>query len=391
MNGKRNPEGIRPRHSRSCTVADSGRCTCSPSWEASVYSARDGKKIRQTFSTLAAARMWRADASASVRKRTLRAPSAITVREAWEAWLSGARQGTVRTRSGDTFKPSALRGYEAAMTGRVLPLFGSARLSSITHLDLQDFADRLVADRLEPSTVRNVLMPVRAIYRRAVKRGDVAVNPTTGLELPAVRGRRDRIASPKEAASLLAALPDEDRAVWAMAMYAGLRRGELMAITWENIDLDTGVIRVERAFDPKAGEYVAPKSRAGRRTVPIVTLLREHLIRHRLRTGRSAGLVFGATSESTLDYWAAARRARRIWITADLVPIGMHECRHTFASIAIAAGMNAKALSTFLGHASVAITLDRYGHLMPGAEEAAAELLDAYLADPSPNLTVVRI
>ena len=73
-------------------------------------------------------------------------------------------------------------------------------------------------------------MPLRAIFRRAVSRGEVAVNPTTGLELPAVRGRRDRIASPEEAAALLAALPEEERPLWATALYAGLRRGELMAL-----------------------------------------------------------------------------------------------------------------------------------------------------------------
>ena len=73
---------------------------------------------------------------------------------------------------------------------------------------MQDLADRLLAQGLDASTIRNALMPLRAIYRRAVARGEVAVNPTSGLELPAVRGRRDRIASPEEAAALLAALPD---------------------------------------------------------------------------------------------------------------------------------------------------------------------------------------
>jgi integrase len=64
---------------------------------------------------------------------------------------------------------------------------------------------------------------------------------------------------------------------------------------------------------------------------------------------------------------------------AELQPITLHECRHTFASLMIAAGVNAKALSSYLGHASITITLDRYGHLMPGSENEAAGLLDAYL------------
>ena len=76
---------------------------------------------------------------------------------------------------------------------------------------------------------------------------------------------------------------------------------------------------------------------------------------------------------------AISQRANRAWKDARLNPITLHECRHTFASLMIAAGVNAKALSTFMGHANISITLDRYGHLMPGAEDEAAALMDAYL------------
>ena len=125
-------------------------------------------------------------------------------------------------------------------------------------------------------------MPLRAIFRRAVARGDVAVNPTTGLELPAVRGRRDRIVSPEQAAKLLEALPERDRAMWATALYGGLRRGELQALRWEDVDLAKGVIKVERAWDVREGQ-IEPKSRAGRRTVPIPVVLRDYLVEHRQR------------------------------------------------------------------------------------------------------------
>jgi Phage integrase family len=73
------------------------------------------------------------------------------------------------------------------------------------------------------------------------------------------------------------------------------------------------------------------------------------------------------------------RRADKAWAEAGLERITPHECRHTFASLMIAAGANAKALSTFMGHAKIGITLDRYGHLMPGSEAEAAGLLDIYL------------
>lgn len=184
----------------------------------------------------------------------------------------------------------------------------------------------------------------------------------------------------EEADALLAALPVEDRAVWATAFLAGLRRGELLALRREDVDLPGGVLRVERGYDDKARVFVGPKSRAGRRTVPIAGVLREFLIAQRLRSGRAEGLVFGASGSEPFDYWAAWRRAGRAWKAAKLAAVGLHEARHTFASLMIAAGVNAKALSTYMGHSSVTITYDRYGHLMPGNEEEAAGLLDAYLA-----------
>ena len=201
------------------------------------------------------------------------------------------------------------------------------------------------------------------------------------------------MATPEEAARLIAALLEDDRAVWATATYAGLRIGELAALRWEDIDLAGGTIRVERAWDHKARQFVEAKSRAGRRRVPIAAVLRDHLLEHKLRTGRSNGLVFGADRETPFSYSGLRARAARAWRretarlkeidpnAEGLEPIAPHECRHTFASLMIAAGVNAKALSTYLGHANISITLDRYGHLMPGNEDKAASLLDAFLAN----------
>jgi integrase len=262
------------------------------------------------------------------------------------------------------------------MRDRVLPDLGGARLSEIRRVDVQDLADRLQAQGLDASTIRNTIAPLRVVYRRAFSRGEVAVNPAVGLELPAVRGKRDRIASPDEAGKLLAALPAGDRALWATAMYGGLRLGELQALRWEDVDLAAGRLRVERSWDPVEG-VIDPKSKAGRRTVPIAAVLRDFLDEHRLRTPWADGLVFGRSAETPFDARALSRRASTAW--KGLEPISLHECRHTFASLMIAAGVNAKALSSYMGHSSITITLDRYGHLMPGNEEAAAELLDVYL------------
>lgn len=221
-------------------------------------------------------------------------------------------------------------------------------------------------------------MPVRVICRRALRRGDLAVNPTSDLDLPAVESRRDRIASPTEVEALLAALGETDRVIYATAIYAGLRLGELRGLRWEDVDLDRNVVRVERSWDAIEG-VIEPKSKAGRRTVPIGKVLRAHLLRHQLASGRREGLAFGRTATVPFDTGGIWRRSHEAWADAGLEPIGVHECRHTFASLMIAAGVNAKALTSYMGHASVRVTFDRYGHLVPGNETEAAGLLDDYL------------
>jgi integrase len=302
------------------------------------------------------------------------------VRDAADAWLAGARSGAILNRSGDRYKPSVIRGYEQALRLRVLPAIGAKRLSQVTTSDLQLLVDRWRSDGLDPSTLRNTLLPLRAIYRRAVNRDGLSVNPTRGIDLPAVRGRRDQIVSPEQAAQMIATLPIGDRALWATALYAGLRAGELAALRWGDIDLRAGVIRVERSWDTHEGP-IEPKSQAGKCAVPIAPQLRALLATHQLASQTTPdGLAFGRTPTLPFGHGTILRRAARVWKAANLPTLGLHDARHTYASMMIAAGVNAKALSTFMGHSSVTITFDRYGHLMPGSEAEAATLLDTYLS-----------
>jgi integrase len=260
---------------------------------------------------------------------------------------------------------------------RVYPELGSRRLSEIDRRDLQDYVDQLVGAGMTAALIEATIIPIRAIYRRALQRGEVALNPTVGLELPAKRGGRDRAAPPDECARLLLAAPRQDRAMWATAMYAGLRRGELQALRIEDVDLGAGVIHVRRGWDQYEGEITTKSGKA--RKVPIAGALRDHLDEHLLSLAWREGLVFGVSATSPFVATSIAWRADKAWEKAKLERITLHECRHTFASLMIAAGVNAKALSVYMGHANIGITMDRYGHLMPGNEDEAAELLDAYL------------
>jgi integrase len=378
----RNIEGIEPRHLKACASRDGRRCSCQPGYRAVVVIERDGPERRRkskTFSTLAAAQAWRREALLAVENGRLRASARITFRAAGEQYVAGARDGAMRNRSGDVYKPSAVRGIEEAFRLRLNPAFGPRKLADVRRAELQRLIDRMQLDGSSPSTIRNTINAARALYRHAIRHDVVLTDPTDGLALPAVRGRRERVASPQEAERLLAALPATERGLWATAMYAGLRLGELRALLWADVDLASGVIRVQRSWDVKAGP-VAPKSRAGTRKVPITGVLRDLLVEHRMQQGRDDGLVFGRTAGLTLNPSTVAQRAARAWQAAGLEAITLHECRHTFASMMIAAGVNAKALATYMGHASVTITFDRYGHLMPGSEDEAANLLDAYLS-----------
>jgi integrase len=374
-------EGIRKRHSKGCSARDGGRCNCNAGYEAWVFSKRNGKKIRRTFAQKAEAKSWRADALGALSRGGLRAARKTTLGEAWAAWIKGARHGSIPNRSGDPYKRAALRSYESGMRLRVLPRFAGVRLTDLQRFDLQEFADDLLADGWNPSTIQVTLLPVRAIYRRALSRGEVAVNPCSGLQLPAVRGRRERYATPAEAEALIAAVPAADRPIWATAMYGGLRRGELQALRAEDVDLANGVIRVEFGWEYRDGQ-IPLKSDAGRRKVPISAVLRDFLDARITASGYSGrDRFFGlARGDSTFDPSKLTKRADKAWKDAGLERITLHECRHTFASLMIAAGVNAKALQTFMGHANISITLDRYGHLMPGSEAEGARLLDAYLS-----------
>ena len=117
---KPSPEGIVLRHRRRCATESGGGCTCRPGFQAQVYSPGERRTIRKTFRSLSDARAWRAQTTVAVGQGTLRAPTRITLAEAAEAWLESAESGVIRTRSGDRYKPSALRAYRLAIEGKRL-------------------------------------------------------------------------------------------------------------------------------------------------------------------------------------------------------------------------------------------------------------------------------
>ena len=351
--------------------------------------ARDkfvGKHLRGPWTdSLAEARSWRVDAQARLQAGTLSAATGPTLAKASAEFIAEMKSGAFRQKGGHVYKPSTIRGYERDLNKRAIPELGSKRIGRLQRPELQRWVDGLTTAERSPGTVRNIVAALRALIGFAELRGWVRLNPCKGLRLPAGEKARDRIATPSEAAALIAALRPKDRAALGFAVYAGLRLGELLALDVSAVDLEGGWIHVHRSWDPGSKQFVPTKSRKSRKVPTIdklAVLLADHFM---LLNHPSDGLMFPSAKNPAwpTDPAILRRRTHQRWDDAELDPLGFHEGRHTFASIAIAAGLNAKTLSTYLGHATITITLDRYGHLMPGSEVEARAMLDAYLDRPA--------
>ena len=325
-----------------------------------AYDRSRKRKLRGPWTdSLAEARTWRVDAMATIQAGETTTASTVTVREAATEWLRLAEGGHVRNRNGDPYKRAVLRTYRDSLNVHVFGPIGATALSEITQPMLVRLIERWQLEGLGASTIRNAITALRVVLRWATARGEIPANPVNGLRLPASRGRRDRVADPEEAERLLAALPPFERALYGTAMHAGLRRGELAALRWSDVDLAGRTLRVERSWDFTAGHAGPPKSAAGVRVVPITDRLRELLVEHGLETRASGDdLVFGGFSPRTVTV-----RADRAFEAAGERRITLHECRHTYASLSVAAGGEPKELQVAMGHASIGITMDRYAHL----------------------------
>ena len=368
--------GIEPRHARACASRPKnggGRCNCTPTFQAQVYDKRKGKPIKRTFKTKSAAKRWRQDAIVALRRGELSSDPGPTLNHALDRWLCAL--GTEQTRSGDRYKPGTMRDYERCIRRYGFrEALGHYRVRELQTADVQRWVDRLVTDgKLAAATIDTAITPLKAFYRRALVRGEASMNPFMSIMKPAVRCRVRRVASAVEAAAMIGVLDGRDVELWATTFYCGLRRGELIALLPENIDLAAGLLSVEHGWDMLEGE-IEPKSRKGKRKVPIPAVLRDYL--DELLLNADDGPLFGS------PHWIAKtnERARERWEERGLPVLTLHEARHTYASLMIAAGVNAKALSTFMGHANISVTLDLYGHMLPGSEDEAAALLDGYLA-----------
>jgi integrase len=250
---------------------------------------------------------------------------------------------------------------------------------------------------LAPGTVAQAYRTLNRVLSAAVDNELIGRNPLQGVKPPQVPSEPMRFLSHDEVATLADAIGERYGALVLLAAYGGLRAGELIALRRKHLDLLRRTVSVVEQVQYLDREYKVspPKSASGRRSVAIpafvATALEQHL--ERCAGAGPDAIVFSAPQGGHLHL---ENFRKRVWdptvARAGLAPLRLHDLRHTCASLAIAAGADVKVLR-MLGHASAALTLDRYGHLMPGQAETIADRLDAMAraANPLPSAEVVAL
>jgi integrase len=345
-----------------------------------------------------------------------RPPAGHFTKRLAEQWLRDvldqARRGTLpgTVRTGATFadaaaefmryaehdralKPSTLRGYRSIIDAYLLPAFGTRRLEDITIADVEGWRARLesvagararrgpsepaasergsreTSLRLSNSSKNRITTLLHGVFARACKVHTLPVNPVAAIEHFPVRLSGDiDVFSPEEVRSLVrAAASEQDAAIYLTAAFTGLRRGELIALRWRDIDFVGSLVRVRASY--AGGALTSPKS--GKvRSVPLapdVAAALGRLSRRLLLTGDD-DLVFVGDAGSYLDGSALRRRYRAALEQAGLRSLRFHDLRHTFGTRMIAKA-DIRRVQEWMGHADVQTTM-RYLHYVPRADAA---------------------
>jgi integrase len=316
----------------------------------------------------------------------------MTVAEAGAKWIADAE---------DRLEPATVESYRQHLSDHIVPYLGAVKLSQITVPAVREFMDRLRQDGRSAAMIKRVVGDLGAILADAQERGHVAQNVVRSLGRHKRRQDKRRqkaklkvgvdIPAREEISSIIANLQGRWRPLILTAIFTGLRASELRGLRWEDVDLKKRDLHVRQRAD-RFNKIGKPKSAAGERTVPMPPLLANTLREWKLACPKSElGLVF-PTGAGEIEYLAniITRGLAPVQIAAGVVTkagkakyTGLHALRHFYASWCInrvedgGLGLPIEIVQHRLGHASIVMTSDTYGHLFPsgddGAEMAAAE------------------
>lgn len=297
--------------------------------------------------------------------------SKTTVAEWSDRWL--------RTKS--HLKPKTLAGYESNLHAHVLPAFGGQQLRHVDRMAVEEWVADLQAAGLGPSGVRQARQVLNSMMMLAVEAGYLVANPVTGVKVARQPDPEMLFLSAEEVERLAAAIREPYGALVYLLAYGGLRWGEAVSVRRKRCDLLRSRIEVTESLSEARGMLHFGTTKTYRhRTVILPGFLSELLAEHIAREvddGPDA-LVFTSPLGKPLRN---SNFRRQVWYKAVAdagLPEGLriHDLRHTCAALLIAEGAHPKAIQVHLGHSSISVTMDRYGHLFPSDMEALAVALD---------------
>jgi len=304
----------------------------------------------------------------------------ITVAQAAEEWIESARV--------EKLEAATIAQYRQ-LAHHITERIGKLRLAGLTAKRATAFRDELLTS-MSRAMARKVLVAFRSLMRDAQRRGSVAQNVALSIKRIDADKRSKKklkigedIPSMEEIRAIVAAMPDRWRPLLLTAIFTGLRSSELRGLRWEDVDFKAGELHVRQRAD-RYNVIGFPKSKAGHRTVPLGPEVRNVLREWKLRCPRSElELVFPTSSGGIDRHSDMVRRFKRIVRKAGLTDsegepkyTGLHTLRHFYASWCVnpedrgGLGLSAKVVQERLGHSSIVMTLDTYGHLFPRGDDA---------------------
>jgi integrase len=293
----------------------------------------------------------------------------------------------------DTVRPTTYERYEQIVRIHVRPALGGVKLKNLTPAHVRGLYREKLQAGLSPRTVQYIHVTLHKALNQAEQDGLIPRNATEAVRPPQVRKEEIRPLTAEQVEMLFEAVRDDRlESLYILAVHTGLRQGELLGLKWEEVDLEAGTLQVRRTLTTAKGGPVlrAPKTKASRRTVKLsptaLEALRSHLerqLREIDQAGdlwRENGLIFASESGEPLDRrYITTHHFKPLLKRAELPHIRFHDLRHTCATLLLTKNVNPKVVSEMLGHASIAITLDTYSHVLPNMQESAAAAMEEVL------------
>jgi integrase len=302
---------------------------------------------------------------------------AVNVSELFERWFNDVMRHQIA--------PSTYSNYQTVVRMHVLPALGRNKLAELTVSDVDKLLSLKADNGLSPSTVRRIRAVLAQCLDQAIRWELVHRNVATLSRSPKMNRREGRTLTPEQARHLLETLQGHhNEALYALMLSTGLRRGEALGLQWNDFDRTTGVLRVSRQLKREGSQLVTTdtKTSLSRRAVnlpaPMLKKLLEHESRQRAQVVRlgtawiDSGYVFTSSIGTPIDPRNLYRDFQKVCRLAGLGDWHPHELRHSAASLMLAQGVKIQVVSQVLGHSSIRMTSDVYGHLLdPDRQEAA--------------------